>query len=166
MPAGEWLPEVRARGCLHRSLFDSRCKKKDTRHLTMAGKLQVKDYMSRRLTTLKPETEIIQAVHTLIKKNISGAPVLDADGKLIGMITQIDCLKVVLNAAYHSEYGGTVAELMSTEIESMHPDESMIEAAKRFLEKRYHRFPVLDNGELVGLISRRDVLRALGDAWQ
>lgn len=132
----------------------------------MAQRMLVKDYMSRRLTTLKPETEIVRAVHTLIKKNISGAPVVDEDGRLIGMITQIDCLKVVLNAAYHSEYGGTVAELMSAEVETMDPETSMIDAAKQFLKQHYHRYPVLDQGKLVGLISRRDVLRALGDAWQ
>jgi CBS domain-containing protein len=132
----------------------------------MPKKMQVKDYMSRRLTTLKPETEIVRAVHTLIDKKISGAPVVDDDGRLIGMITQIDCLKVALTAAYHSEYGGTVAEFMSTEVETMSPEDSMIEAAKQFLEKRYHRYPVLEDGKLVGLISRRDVLRALGDAWQ
>jgi CBS domain-containing protein len=55
---------------------------------------------------------------------------------------------------------------MSTEVETMAPEDSMIEAAKQFLEKRYHRYPVLEDGKLVGLISRRDVLRALGDAWQ
>ena len=132
----------------------------------MAQRMLVKDYMSRRLTTLKPDTEIVRAVHTLLDNNISGAPVVDDDGRLIGMITQIDCLKVALNAAYHSEYGGTVAEFMSAEVKTMDPETSMVDAAKQFLTEHYHRYPVLDQGKLVGLISRQDVFRALGDAWQ
>jgi CBS domain-containing protein len=132
----------------------------------MSKKMLVKDYMSRRLTTLTPETEIVRAVATLNKKSISGAPVVDDDGRLVGMITQIDCLKVVMNAAYYSEYGGTVADLMTTEVETMDPETSMMDAAKQFLEQHYHRYPVLENGKLVGLISRHDVLLALGDAWQ
>lgn len=128
--------------------------------------LLVKDYMTRRLTTLTPDMEIMQAVHTLIDKNITGAPVVDKDGRLIGILTQKDCMKVVLNAAYHSEIGGLVRDFMSTGIAFLKPDMSLVEAAQQFLEQNYHRYPVLDDGALVGLLSRRDILRALEDAWQ
>jgi CBS domain-containing protein len=129
-------------------------------------KLLVKDYMTRRLTTVTPDMEIMQAVHTLIDKNITGAPVVDEDGRLIGILTQKDCMKVVLNAAYHSEIGGLVGDFMSTNITSLAPDMSLIEAAQKFLDQNYHRYPVLDDGALVGLLSRRDILRAMEDAWQ
>jgi CBS domain-containing protein len=132
----------------------------------MLRTILVKDYMARRLTTLTPDTEILRAVHTLIKNDISAAPVIDKDGALIGILTEKDCMRVVLNACYHSEYGGTVADFMSAEVETMSPNDSIVDAARRFLDKRYHRYPVLDNNRLVGQISRRDVLRALGDAWQ
>ena len=92
--------------------------------------------------------------------------VTDEDGALIGILTEKDCMRVVLNATYHSEYGGTVADYMKTDIEVMEPDDSIVDAAQRFLDKRYHRYPVLDNNTLVGQISRRDVMRALEDAWQ
>ena len=134
-------------------------------NVTMLRTIRVKDYMARRLTTLEPDTEILRAVRTLIKDNISGAPVVDKDGVLVGILTEKDCMRVVLNACYHSEYGGTVADFMSTEIDAMTPEDSIVDAARRFLDKRYHRYPVLDNNRLVGQISRRDVLRALGDAW-
>ena len=129
-------------------------------------KLLVKDYMTKRLTTLSPDTEIMQAVQTLIKKDISGAPVVDDNDQLVGILTQKDCMKVVLNAAYHSEFAGIVADFMSTEISSLAPELSLVEAAQCFLEQRYHRYPVLEDGVLIGQISRRDILRALEDAWQ
>ena len=135
-------------------------------NVTMLQTIRVKDYMARRLTTLEPDTEILHAVHTLIKNDIAAAPVVDKDGALIGILTEKDCMRVVLNACYHSEYGGTVEDFMSTEVEVMSPEDSITDAARRFLDKRYHRYPVLDNNRLVGQISRRDVLRALGDAWQ
>jgi CBS domain-containing protein len=126
----------------------------------------VKDYMVRRLVTLSPESEILHAVHTLIDKDIAGAPVVDQEGALIGMLTERDCMRAALNATYHSEYGGTVADFMSTDVEVMAPEDSIADAAKRFLEGRFHRYPVLDQNRLVGQISRRDVMRALGDTWQ
>ena len=128
--------------------------------------LLVHQYMSRRLITLTSETEILHALQTFIKNDISSAPVVDDAGGLIGILTQKDCMQVALNAAYHSEYGGLVADFMSTQVSTISPDESIVDAAKRFLENRYHRYPVLKNDRLVGVLSRRDVIRALGDAWQ
>ena len=126
----------------------------------------VKDCMARRLITLRPDMEILNALHKLVDQDIAGAPVVNDDGRLIGVLTEKDCMKVALNAAYHSEYGGIVADFMSADVEVMAPEDSIVDAARRFLEKRYHRYPVVDNGVLVGQISRRDVMRALGEAWQ
>ena len=128
--------------------------------------IKVKEYMTRRLITLEPDTELLHAVHTLNKHNIAGAPVVDSEGTLVGILTEKDCLKVVYKAAYYSEYGGRVADLMSREVETVSPDDNLVEIAKRFIEGRFHRYPVLDNGRLVGQISRRDALRALADNWQ
>ena len=125
----------------------------------------VRDYMATKLVTLTPEMEILRAVHLLLEHDIGGAPVLDNAGKLVGILTEKDCMKVVLNAGYHSEYGGRVAEFMSVDLVTMSPDDSIVEAAKRFLEESFHRYPVVEDGELVGQISRRDVLRALGHLW-
>jgi CBS domain-containing protein len=132
----------------------------------MLQKALVKDYMARHLVTLQPDNEVIHAVHTLTEHDISGAPVIDKDGNLVGMLTEKDCMKVVINATYYSEYGGLVADFMSTEVEVMDAADSIVEAAERFVSERYHRYPVMDNGRLVGQISRGDVIRALGDLWK
>lgn len=132
----------------------------------MLDKILVKDYMAKHLITLLPDTEVLRAVHKMIEHDISGAPVIDKDGNLAGILTEKDCMQVVLNATYHSEYGGLVSEYMTTDVEVMNTDDNIVEAAERFLKQRYHRYPVMDNNRLVGQISRGDVIRALGDAWQ
>ncbi len=121
--------------------------------------------MAKRLVTLKPEMEILRAVHILLEHDFGGAPVVDDAGRLVGILTEKDCMKIVLNAGYHSEYGGRVSEYMSRDVETMRPDDSIVEAAKRFLAESFHRYPVVDNNELVGQISRRDVMRALEHLW-
>lgn len=126
---------------------------------------RVRDFMTTRLVTLQPDLEILHAVHKLVKHDIAGAPVVDEHGDLIGILTEKDCMKVALNAGYHGEYGGKVAEFMSKDVETIGPDEGIVAAARRFLGKRYHRYPVVKDGRLVGQISRRDVLRALDQIW-
>ena len=129
-------------------------------------KAKVRDYMARHLVTLRPDDEVIRAINVLVKNKIAGAPVLDEDGNLVGLLTEKDCMQVVINATYHSEYAGLVSDFMSTDVEVMDAEETVVNAANRFLNKRYHRYPVMHDNRLVGQISRADVIRALGDAWQ
>mgnify|MGYP001825002509 CR=1 FL=1 len=127
--------------------------------------ISVRDFMIQRVITIAPQTEILQALQTLIAKDIAGAPVVDESGVLLGMITEKDCMRVALNATYHSEYGGVVADFMSSPAVSISPDESIVDLLKRFLSSDYHRYPVVENDQLIGQVSRRDVLRALGRVW-
>jgi len=130
------------------------------------AKILIRDYMSRNVVKLRPETEILRAVHDLIDGRVSGAPVVDNRDTVVGMLTERDCMKVVLNAAYHQEHGGLVKEFMATDIEVLDPELSIVDAAKNFYEKTYLRYPVVDNGRLIGVISRSDVMRAMGDYWK
>ncbi len=125
----------------------------------------VRDYMATRLTLLTPDMEILQAVNLLVANDVSGAPVVDASGRLVGMLTERDCMGVVLNAAYHSEHGDQVARFMVRDVETMSPHDSIVDAAKRFHDQRYLRYPVVDGGVLVGQISRSDVMRAMCEFW-
>ena len=121
----------------------------------------VKDYMARTLVTFKPDTPVLDAVHILVKNRIAGAPVVDDEGNLIGMLSELDCMKVALQAGYHSAYGGPVRDYMSEGVQTVNLDMSIVDLAQVFIDKKYRRFPVTDNNRLVGQISRRDVLRAL-----
>jgi predicted transcriptional regulator len=121
----------------------------------------VKDYMARTLVTFKPDTAVLDAVHILVKNRIAGAPVVDDEGSLIGMLSELDCMKVALQAGYHGDYGGPVSDYMSKGVETVNMDMSIIDLAQVFIDTSYRRFPVTDDNRLVGQISRRDVLRAL-----
>lgn len=121
----------------------------------------VRDYMAGRLVSFKPDTDVLDAIHELVKHRIAGAPVVNDQGELVGMLSETDCLKIALNAGYYGDWGGPVAEYMTPDVESVDADMNIIDLAQRFLDSGYRRFPVLRNNRLVGQISRRDVLRAL-----
>ena len=121
----------------------------------------VKDYMSRTLVKFKRETNVLDAVHTLVEHRIAGAPVVDDAGNLVGMLSELDCLKVALQAGYHGQYGGPVSDYMTHDVETVNAEMSIVDLAQKFLDTRFRRFPVTDNNRLIGQISRRDVLRAL-----
>lgn len=121
----------------------------------------VKDYMARTLITFKPDTDVLDAVHTLVSQRIAGAPVVDDEGSLVGMLSEIDCMRVVLDASYHGQSGGPVSDYMTTDTKSVAAQMSIIDLAQEFVQHRFRRYPVLEDNRLVGQISRRDVLRAL-----
>ncbi|MBT8088539.1 MAG: CBS domain-containing protein [Gammaproteobacteria bacterium] len=121
----------------------------------------VKDYMARTLVTFKPDTDVLDAVHVLVQHRIAGAPVVDDEGNLIGMLSEYDCMKVALDAGYHGTWGGPVREFMSDGVETVDADMSIVDLAQVFIDKKLRRFPVMQGTRLVGQISRRDVLRAL-----
>lgn len=121
----------------------------------------VRDYMARTLVTFKPETDVLDAVHTLVEHRIAGAPVVDDEGNLLGMLSEFDCMKVALNAGYHGIWGGPVRDFMSDGVETVDADMSIVDLAQVFITKKFRRFPVTHGTRLVGQISRRDVLRAL-----
>lgn len=121
----------------------------------------VKDYMAKTLVTFKPDTDVLDAVHVLVSKRIAGAPVVDDEGNLLGMLSELDCLKVALQAGYHSQVGGPVREYMSTGVETVDAEMSIVDLAQRFLDTSFRRYPVMERNRLIGQISRRDVLRAL-----
>lgn len=121
----------------------------------------VKDYMARTLVTFKPDTDVLDAVHVLVNKRIAGAPVVDDEGNLLGMLSELDCMKVALDAGYHGNWGGPVSEFMSEGVETVDAEMSIVDLAQIFVSSRYRRFPVMQGTRLVGQISRRDVLRAL-----
>lgn len=123
----------------------------------------VRDYMAGRLVTFKPEMDVLDALQELVMHRIAGAPVVNDQGELVGMLSELDCLKVALNAGYYGDWGGPVSGFMTPDVHTVDADMNIIDLAQKFLDSGFRRFPVLQGNRLVGQISRRDVLRALGE---
>jgi CBS domain-containing protein len=121
----------------------------------------VADIMATRLITFTPDMNIHEAIRVLLDKRVSGAPVVDADGALIGMLSKKDCLKIVFSSQYHDDWGGPVSDFMSTGVETLDADMDLVSAAQLFLASHFRRFPVLRDGRLVGQVSRYDILKVL-----
>jgi CBS domain-containing protein len=127
---------------------------------------RVRDFMTTNPLSVSPETEIMRAVHLLVAEDISGLPVTDAQGRLVGILTERDCIAVALQAGYFDELGGRVEQYMTTPVETVEPDSSLMDLAELFARSPFRRCPVVEEGRLVGLICRRDILRALtSGAW-
>ena len=121
----------------------------------------VADIMTTRLITLSPDMSIHEAIRILLRRRISGAPVVDADGALIGVLSKKDCLQVIFSAGYHDDRGGPVRDYMSTPVETLDASLDLVSAVHRFLNSHFRRFPVLRDGRLVGQVSRYDILKSL-----
>ncbi len=121
----------------------------------------VRNFMARDLISFHPETDVLDAIHALVKHRIAGAPVVDHHGDLIGMLSELDCMPIALEASYYGQRGGPVSDYMTSEVETVDADMNIVDLAERFRQSHFRRFPVVKDGRLVGQISRRDILRAL-----
>ena len=119
--------------------------------------------MTRRLVTLQPDMALVDAARVLLRKGISGAPVVDGQGRLLGLLSEFDCLRAVASADYEMDGHDqieTVEQVMSTDPRTIHPDMELFAIAHAFVETHMRRFPVVEDGKLVGQVSRRDALKA------
>lgn len=126
---------------------------------------RIGNYMMSELVTFPHDMEIVKATKMLLDKHISGAPVVDEKGALVGVLSKKDCLRAALNASYYQEWGGAVHEFMAHPVETLEADMDLIQAAEVFLKSNFRRFPVLRDGVLVGQLSRADLLKALVENW-
>lgn len=122
--------------------------------------VKVADYMSRVLITFSPDTNVVEAMRTLLTHKISGAPVVDDSGALVGVLSEVDLMKVIVQHSYYAESTGIVGDYMHSPVDSIEYDLDIYQLAELFLKTGRRRYPVLRDGKLVGQISRRDVLRA------
>ena len=125
----------------------------------------VSAHMTRDVVVLTPDTSVHEALRRLLAHGISGAPVVDARGEVVGMLTGRDVIGAIWDASYHRDLGGPVSACMSREVVVVQEADELLDVIELFLKSPYRRFPVLAGTRLVGLISRRDVLRAIEELW-
>ncbi len=120
--------------------------------------LTAEDIMKEELVTIRPESSIKEAIELLIQQAISGLPVVDSQGHLVGVITEFAMLAMVYD---HEVRNQTVGQHMTREVITVNVDDPISRIADLCIVHRVRRLPVMRDGKLVGLIARRDVLTAL-----
>ena len=126
------------------------------------GDILVTDYMTRKLVTFSPKQSILEVMELFTKYNISGGPVLDDNGFLVGIISEADCMKQISESRYFNQpiLDKSVEKYMTKNVETIPHDISIFDAAGIFDKHNRRRLPVMKKGLLVGQISRKDIVIA------
>ncbi len=128
----------------------------------MLQSVNLRDYMLTNPVKVKPEDNVLEAMKVIIDNKISGVCVVDAQGNLVGILSEMDCLRAVLGATYNKTAIGLVHEYMSSDnLVVAHPDENILDVAQDMLLKNKRRRPVVENGRLIGQITCRRLLAAV-----
>lgn len=124
----------------------------------------LRDYMLSNPVKVNENDNLMDAMQTIIDNKISGVCVVNASGKLVGILSELDCLDAVLGATYNESGIGKVREYMTNdELIVAHLNEAIVDVAQDMLKRNHRRRPVLDGGKLVGQITVRQLLKAVKD---
>ena len=143
--------------------------------------MKVADVMTTDVATVGPEAEVREIARLLLSRNISGVPVVDAEGRPLGMVSEGDLMRRAeagtehrrswwldliqseqrRSAEYVKEHGRRAEEIMSRKVISIGEDASLSEAAELLEKHRIKRLPVLRDGRVAGIVSRANLLRGL-----
>jgi CBS domain-containing protein len=144
--------------------------------------LRVEDFMTRRVVTVTPDTFILSAARLMLDNHVSGLPVVDASAHVVGIISEVDLLREDGKSADGSPWlqmvAGTdgltrdpvqlgarkVDEIMSREPVTVAPDATIAQACRLLAQHRVKRLPVIQDGALVGIIGRADMVRAFAES--
>ncbi|MEN0068231.1 MAG: CBS domain-containing protein [Myxococcota bacterium] len=125
-----------------------------------------REMMTKRLITVRPDMRTLDAVRLLLKNRVSGAPVVDEDYRLIGMLSEKDCIQALLRAVAERLPSSMVRDVMSTEVVTISEESDLLSIAHLFVTKPLRRIPVVRaDRTLVGQISRRDLLSSAVKVW-
>lgn len=139
---------------------------------TVKAAILVSDYMTTSLITFSPEQSILEVMECFAKHPISGGPVLNDKKELVGIVSEADCMKQISESRYFNLpiLEKNVASFMATELDTIDASASIFDAAAIFHKNSRRRLPVLNNGKLVGQISRKDIviaaLQLSGQQWK
>ncbi|EHH2448426.1 TPA: CBS domain-containing protein [Vibrio vulnificus] len=126
--------------------------------------LKVKDYMTLQAVTFTVDMSLSAALNKVMKSVVMGGPVINEKEEVIGFLSEQDLLDKLVKASYHCQDSYTVGECMHSDVLSVSSDMSIIELADMMKVGKPKMYPVVDNKKLVGVITRRDVLNAIGQS--
>ena len=129
---------------------------------TSKAAILVSDYMSTSLIRFTPEQSILEVMECFATHHISGGPVVDINGVLVGIVSEADCMKQISESRYFNLpiLDKTVRSFMTETVETIPADASIFDAATIFHKNNRRRLPVMENGKMVGQISRKDIVIA------
>jgi CBS domain-containing protein len=131
--------------------------------------ITAKQLMNTSVITISPQEDVYEAMRMMALNNVTGLPVVDEDGTLVGIITEKDILVLLYNSLEEADLSravGTVGQFMTRHVISFGPADNLVDIAECLSTNHFRRVPILENGKLVGIISRRDVIRYIRDLQQ
>lgn len=142
--------------------------------------MKIKQVMVKKVISIKSDSTVEQAAKILIKNNISGAPIVSKSGKLVGIVSEKDLFKAIypnlqdiikhlglwldkktVKHRVDAKRKQPITRIMAKQVITAKPDDPILKAGSVMLVKRIHRMPVVDKGQIVGIVSRRDIFRKL-----
>lgn len=146
--------------------------KRDTSQLKEDSEILVADYMTTNLITFRAEDSLDHVINLLITNKISGGPVVNSKNELVGIISETDCIKHISESKYYNmpaDTNNTVGKYMVKDVDTIDKNMNIFDAAFKFISSHRRRFPVVENGKLIGQLSQKDVLKAAikvqGNTW-
>lgn len=128
----------------------------------MQQSVSLRDYMLVNPVRVRPDDNLLDAMQVIIDNKISGVCVVDRESNLVGILSELDCLRAVLDATYNNSGIGTVADHMAADnLVVAHPNEDIVDVAQDMLLKNKRRRPVVEDGKLIGQITCRQLLGAM-----
>lgn len=122
-----------------------------------------KAFMTSDVITVKRQTPVSEVIKIFIENDITGLPVVEDDMTLVGIISEKDILNVLLNEKADS---AIVENLMTTDVVSFEQDADFIEICECLLNNKFRRVPIIEKEKLVGIISRRDLIKYICEPIQ
>lgn len=123
---------------------------------------KVSDVMARHPSSVRVGTDLTDAVDMLLKLKTTGLPVIDANDRVVGFLSEQDCLRSLIVSSYHCEGSPAVEDVMHAEVLSVHPDQALVDVAELMVKHKPKIYPVVDqDNRLVGVLTRGQVLGVL-----
>lgn len=127
---------------------------------------QVRDIMHQNKHSVTPGTSVFEAMDFVVAKKLAGVPVIDSEDKLVGFLTEKDCLRLQVVGHQYNMTGRTVSDIMSGINQALHPDMDLLGASTAFLECNFATLPVIEGESLIGSITRHELLQAIQGWYQ